>query len=342
MAGAMALSMRNERSRNARLGLVLSGGGARGFAHAGALRALNHIGIYPDFIVGVSMGAVVGATYALNDDWYRALMDMDISGFPPLPDFSAPGMVNYVRNLRVAQRAITGMYFGWGIAQPTVDWGRDVLSGLTLDKPLEAGRIPVFVTATDIESGERVTLESGSAIDAVYASAALAGILPPAEIDGRMLVDGGYCDLAPVDVARSAGADVVIVVDAATNVVQRKPGNGIQAMIRAIEICQNEHTFLRVEAADMAIRPIIDPPVGVLEFRHKRRCAAAGARAVLRSRSELLELLRHGGPEIGRKTKHHSPNSQTGSNVTRQADDSCLCQPPGPHSRVAEISQQDR
>ena len=341
MAEAKVSAMQNKPPRNVRLGLVLSGGGARGFAHAGALRALNHIGIYPDFIVGVSMGAVVGATYALNDDWYRALMDMDISGFPPLPDFSAPGMVNYVRNLRVAQKAITGMYFGWGIGQPTVDWGRAVLSGLTLDKPLEAGRIPVFATATDIESGERVAFGSGPATDAVYASAALAGILPPAEINGRILVDGGYCDLAPVDVVRSAGADVVIVVDAATNFVQRRPANGVQAMIRAIEICQNEHTQLRVKAADMVIRPVIDPPVGVLEFRHKRRCAAAGARAVLKSRSELLALVRHGAPEHGRTPKHGSPNSQTESNVTRSAGDSRLCQPRGPHSRAVEISPQD-
>ena len=101
--------MRDEDGKKTRLGLVLSGGGARGFAHVGVLRALNHLGIYPDLIVGVSMGAAVGATYALNDDWYDALIDMDISGFPPLPDFSTPGVLNYVKNLRVAQKAITGM-----------------------------------------------------------------------------------------------------------------------------------------------------------------------------------------------------------------------------------------
>tara|TARA_R110002094_G_scaffold207973_1_gene178524 strand:- start:14 stop:685 length:672 start_codon:yes stop_codon:yes gene_type:complete len=212
--------------RRRKVGLVLSGGGARGFAHVGVLRALNHIGVYPDYIVGVSMGSVVGATYALNDAWYDALVDMDISGFPPLPDFSNSGMVNYVKNLRVAQRAITGMYFGWGIGQPTVDWGRSVLSKLTLNKPLDAGRIPIFATATDIESGKRVVFDAGSATDALYASAALAGILPPAEIDGRTLVDGGYCDLAPTDVVRDAGADVVIVVDAATNLVQKNLSMG--------------------------------------------------------------------------------------------------------------------
>ena len=303
MAEAEALAMRGERSQKPRFGLILSGGGARGFAHVGALRALNHLGIYPDVIVGVSMGAAVGATYALNDDWYDALIDMDISGFPPLPDFSAPGMINYVKNLRVAQKAITGMYFGWGVGQPTADWGRAVLTKLTLNKPLDAGRIPIFATATDIVNGERVVFGSGPASDALYASAALAGILPPAEIDGRFLVDGGYCDLAPVDVAREAGADVVIVVDAATSLIQRKPANGIQAMVRALEICQNAHTHLRNRSADMVLRPNFDPPVGVLEFRHKRRCVALGARAILQSRAELLALVHCRDPE-----KCHSAN----------------------------------
>lgn len=282
--------MQAEQRHKPRLGLVLSGGGARGFAHAGALRALNHLGIYPDIIVGVSMGATVGGTYALNDDWYDALVNMDVSGFPLLPDFSTPGMLSYVKNLRVAQKVITGMYFGWGVGQPTVKWGKGILSELTLNKDLDAGRIPIFVTATDIENGERVVIGSGSATEAIYASAALAGILPPAEIDGRVLVDGGYCDLAPVDVAREAGADVVIVVDAATNHFSSKPTNGLQSMFRAIEICQSEHTHLRASKADLVLRPNIAPPVGVLEFKHKRRCAAAGARAVLRSRREIAKL----------------------------------------------------
>ncbi len=293
-----SLAMQEKTLRKPRLGLVLSGGGARGYAHVGVLKALNHLGIYPDVIVGVSMGAVVGATYALNDDWFGALVDMDISGFPPLPKFAEPGVFNFVKNLRVSQRAITGMYFGWGVGQPTVEWGRQVLSNLTLNKRLEAGRIPVFATATDVSSGERVVLGTGPAADALYASAALAGILPPAEIDGRILIDGGYCDLAPVDVARQAGADVVIVVDAATNLEAKTPTNGLQAMFRAIEICQNAHTHLRFKQADMIIHPVIDPPVGVLEFLTKRRCTASGARAVLSARADIRRLAQGLEPDL--------------------------------------------
>ncbi len=283
-----------------RIGVVLSGGGARGFAHAGFLRALNHLGIYPDIIVGVSMGAVVGGTYALNHAWYDDLIDMDTSGFPLLPDFSEEGTINYLKNLRLSQKVITGMYFGWGAGQPTVEWGRALLRRLTLGKTLEEARIPIFAGATDMESGERVVIGSGSAEDAIYASSALAGILPPASRDGRLLIDGGYSDLAPIDVARNAGADIVIVSDAATSFRSSLPVNGIQAMYRAIEICQNEHTRLRAAQADLVIRPHFDTPVGVLDFKRKRHCAAAGARATFRMRRNLLELMSTGAATANR------------------------------------------
>lgn len=146
-----------------RLGLVLSGGGARGLAHAGFLRALEHLGYRPGVIVGVSMGAVVGATYALNPRWYDDLIAMDTSGFPPLPDFSEPGMLHHFKNLRIAQKVISGMYFGWGIGQPAVDWGRGLLAHLTRDGRLEEGRVPVYASATDVTTGERVVIESADA-----------------------------------------------------------------------------------------------------------------------------------------------------------------------------------
>ena len=277
--------------RHRRFGLVLSGGGARGFAHAGCLRVLNRMGYFPSVIVGVSMGAVVAATYALNDRWYDDLMGMDVSGFPSLPDFSEPGPVRFLRNLRKAQKAAFGMYFGWGVGQPKMDWGRHLLRDLTHGARIEDGRVPVLVTATDLATGKRVVLGKGPAADLVYASSALAGILPPAMIDGRMLVDGGYCDLAPVDVARDAGIDVVIAVNASTSSRSDLPQNGFQAMVRGLEICQNEHAHLRFGQADLVLRPVLDPPVAVLDFSTRRRCSAAGIRAARRAASDLAHLL---------------------------------------------------
>ncbi len=274
--------------------LVFSGGGARGLSHVGVLKALNSSGYFPSAIVGVSMGAVVSATYALNPNWYRDLVEMDTSGFPSTPNFQGQRLAERVRGLTIALLAARDMYFGWGAGARTESWGRGVLSALTKGKNLEDGRIPVFVCATDVLSGERVVHSQGSAADYVYASAALAGILPPL-IDGpHVLMDGAYADIAPIDVARSTGVDVVIAVDPSQPETAVAPRNGVQAMLRSIEICQNEHARLRFGQADLVIRPKFLNTIGTLEFRYKRQCIASGAMAVRRSGDQIRTLLSRG------------------------------------------------
>lgn len=273
--------------------LVLSGGGARGFAHVGALRALEHFGHPPAAVVGVSMGAIVGATYGLNPDWYRALVNMDISGLPIRPDFSTPGMGNRLRNFYRAQQFVSGSWFGWGLGEATHDWGLNLLRGLTLNRRLDEARLPVCVTATDLGTGERVALRDGPAWEGVYASSALAGILPPAEIDGRMLIDGGYSDLAPVDLARQMVDGPVIAIDVSRRLRGGLPANGLQAMLRGLEICQNEHASLRFSTADMVLKPVLEPPVDTLDFGAKRRAIAAGARMVRARQAEINRMIAH-------------------------------------------------
>lgn len=271
--------------------LVFSGGGARGLSHAGVLKALVARGYVPSAIVGVSMGAVVGATYALNDDWYDELVGMDTSGFPATPDFRLPGLVARMRGLRTALLAARDMYFGWGAGARTETWGRNVLSDLTQGKNLEDGRVPVFVCATDMLSGERVVYGKGRAADYVYASAALAGILPPLTDDPHVLMDGAYADIAPIDIARASGAEVVIAVDPSQRETTTGPQNGVQAMLRSVEVCQNQHARLRFAQADLVIRPEFSQTIGTLEFKFKRHCIAAGTVAIRSAYTEIAALL---------------------------------------------------
>lgn len=296
--------------RHRPFGVVLSGGGARGFAHVGCLRVLERMGFTPSVVVGVSMGAVVGATYVLNDRWYEALLNMDVSGFPKLPQFAGAGPISYLRNLRRAEKSVLAMYFGWGVGQRREDWGRELLRQLTCGKRIEAGRIPVLVTATDLATGERVVLSRGRAADLAYASSALAGVVPPAVIDGRVLVDGGYCNLAPIDLARASGVDVVIAVDASTTTYADLPTNGLQAMLRGLEICQNEHAHLRFAEADLVLHPKFDPPVGILDFAPRRRCVAAGIRATRAARAELEALLTAAPDEHVRGERRPRPQNK--------------------------------
>jgi NTE family protein len=276
-------------------GLVLAGGGARGLAHVGVLRALNHQGYYPDAIVGVSMGAVVGATYALNEDWYRALVDMDVSGFPTLPSFETPGVRTMLKNLLLTEHAAHDLYFGLGMGQHTVNWGRGVLEALTKGKNLEDGRVPIFTSATDMLTVRRVISSEGNAVDAIYASSALAGILPPLEAGTDVLIDGGYSDVAPVDIIREHGFDVVVAVDPSQHYVARPPKNGLQVLFRSIEITQNAYAASQLTEADLILNPKFPQTVGVMDFEYTRTSIAAGAQAVRQAAPQLRKALGGGG-----------------------------------------------
>jgi len=273
--------------------LVLAGGGARGYAHAGVLRALEHLGFAPAGIVGVSMGAIVAATYALRDDWYDALLEVDLGGASrPRPRLRFPG-----RGLAVARRgwryaqATWSLVTGWGAPEGIAEAGRAALDTLIGSGRLEEGRIPVRISATDLRSGKRVVFDEGPAAEAVYASSALAGVLQPLEIGDLLLVDGVYSDIAPVDVARELGAPVVVAVDPSQGAGAGNVANGLQVVMRAMEICHLSHAHLRVDAADIVLRPIFDGVIDVLNFGARRECLAAGIREVRRNRDQLSRAL---------------------------------------------------
>lgn len=273
-------------------GLVLGGGGALGMAHVGVLRALNHLGYYPSVIVGVSMGAVVGATYSLNESWYQDLVDLDDTGFPVVPRFGPKiGIAERLRSLAIASREVQEVFFGWGAGQHTADWGRSIVAKLTRAKRLEEGRIPIHIAATDLMTGDRVVMSDGNAVDAVYASSALAGILPPFRDGDRLLIDGGYSDISPVDVVREAGVAHTVSVDPSQRRITREPRNGLDVFLRSIQVTQEALSRVRFKEADLVLSPDYPRSIGVLDFREKRACIAAGAVAVRKAARALAALL---------------------------------------------------
>jgi NTE family protein len=276
--------------------LVLAGGGARGYAHAGVLRGLQRIGLKPAGLVGVSMGAVVAATYALREDWYEALLSVDLSGSRDAPR-GLRSIGEHGAAIRRAWRyahTTWNMVTGWGAPDETVEAGRAALDELLGAGRLDGGRVPVTVCATDLRSGTRVELSSGPAAPAVLASSALAGVLPPVERDGLLLVDGAYADVAPVDVARRMGAPVVISVDPSQGAEGKAFTNGLQVVMRAMEICHLTHAHLRIGGADLVLRPEFNGSIDVLDFGARRRCVAAGIRVVRARKAEIERALERG------------------------------------------------
>ena len=274
--------------------LVLGGGGARGFAHVGVLRGLEAYGLRPHAIVGVSMGAVVGVTYALRSDWYCALLEMDTSAFPgPLHTHGATRrrLPDKVRASLTYLRAVKDLFSGWGVGERALDAGQSLLQTLTAGRNLEDARIPLAVSTTDLRSGHRYVFRTGKAAEAIYASSALAGIIPPLMHQERILADGAYADIAPIDVARAFASPIVIAVDPGQELEATEIRNGYQALMRAIEICHLRHADVRFAEADLVLRPAFQRTIDTLDFNARHVCIAAGLRAVREHRDDLVRLL---------------------------------------------------
>lgn len=214
-----------------RIGLVLSGGGARGAAHAGVLAVLEEMRVPVDFVVGTSMGAIVGGLYAygLSPAELQALLVRD-----DMPDgwdyllLDGPRRRDLgFRRKEEERRFLSDIRIG--VRDGALAFPKGLLQGQNLEIELRCATaeahdlrtfddlpLPFRCLAVDIRNGERVVLEGGNLADALRASMSLPGIFAPVQIDGRLLIDGGILDNVPVDVARDLGAEVLIVVDIGT------------------------------------------------------------------------------------------------------------------------------
>jgi NTE family protein len=177
--------------RKPKIGLALGAGGARGWAHIGAIRALNEQGIRPDIVCGTSMGSLVGAAYAAGElerleEWALSLGWRDVFG---LMDFTLRGGLIRGNKLFEFMRARFGLQ----------DIG---------DLPMPYGAV-----ATELASGREVWLREGQVLDAVRASVAIPGVFAPVLRDGELLVDGALVNPVPVSMCRVLGADIVIAID---------------------------------------------------------------------------------------------------------------------------------
>jgi NTE family protein len=244
------------------------------------------------------MGAIVAATYALREDWYEALLSVDLSASPdakhgwPSPGHGPTGLRRAWNYAQTTWSLVTG----WGAPDEVIEASRIALHGLLGSQRFEDARVPVKVCATDLRSGSRVVLGGGPAAPAVYASSALAGVFRPLEDGVRLLMDGVYADNAPVDVAQAMGAPVVLAVDPSQGAGAESITNGLQAVMRAMEVCHLMHAHARLATADLVLRPAFGRPVEVLDFDARRECVAAGVRAVRADLDSILRVLDRAQP----------------------------------------------
>ena len=203
-----------------KVGLVLGGGGAKGAAEVGVLKVIEEAGIPIDYIVGTSIGSIVGGLYAAGytadeldtlfqtQEWLSLLTDRkaDLSNEP----YREQDGVTYVFGFPVRDRNSSGFGMMRGARIEQVLDSMVSVRGCT---DFESLRIPFRCVAADIRTAEEVVLSKGIVATAMRASMAIPGIFKPVSKGDWLLVDGGMLNNLPVDVCRKMGADIVIAVD---------------------------------------------------------------------------------------------------------------------------------
>jgi len=291
-------------SHRPRIGLVLSGGGARGAAHVGVLKVLEDMRIPIDAVAGTSMGAVVGGLYASgmsardieklmsSVNWQDAFQDR-----PPRAELGYRRKQDD-RNFLVR--------YALGVGKDGFMTPRGLVQGQKLEQVLRRAALPVAdvkdfdrlpipfrAIATDLETGARVLMNSGDLVTAMRASMSAPGVFAPAQRNGRLLVDGGLVENLPIDEARAMNVDVLIVVDVSFPLYSR------DELTSPIEVTNQAFAIMirnRTQEQRAKLKPtdvVIDPPLGratAADFTRVPQLLRIGEQAANDARASLASL----------------------------------------------------
>lgn len=287
-----------------RIGLVLSGGGARGIAHIGVIKVLEEMQVPVDFITGTSMGAIVGGLYASGlspDDLEKLVTSMDWDNA-----FTDRPAVDELAFRRKEDSQSYKINVDLGYRDGKFSLPKGVIQGQNLNIQLKKLllhtadiqnfdnlRIPFRALAADIETGEQVILQSGDLAQAMRASMSIPGVFAPVEIDNHLLVDGGIANNLPADIARQMGADIIIAVDIGTSLRSRKnlsSAASITAQVMTILIQKNVQAQVSaMKEKDILIQPVLGD-IGTTDFSKSVRAISIGYDAANKVRNQIAAL----------------------------------------------------
>ncbi len=302
--GADALGQARPAER-ARVGLVLGGGGARGAAHIGVLEVLEENRVPIDCIAGTSMGGIVGGAYAAGvspAELTEAIRRTDWTTI--FDDSGGRGMVNQ-RRKQLDDRFYSGLEFGVSgkglrfregafAAEKLKLFFNEVVRADLGERDIEELALPLTLIATDIGSGERVAIRTGSLTSAMRASMSVPGVITPVVRDGRKLVDGGLVDNVPIsEVKERCNADVVIAVNVGTPMMKPEEVTGVVSVVGQMVNLLAEQNVLQslklLRDVDIYIRPELGN-VGPTDFTRQLESARLGREAALQVVDRLKAL----------------------------------------------------
>jgi NTE family protein len=258
-----------------KIGLVLSGGGAKGFAHIGVLKVIEQAGIKIDYIGGTSMGSVVGGLYASGYSANQIDSIFKSTNFDKLlQDFIPRSSKNFYekRNDELYAFVLPFDHFIIGVpeALSKAIYNYNLLSSLTRNvrhvTDFNKLKIPFFCVATNIENGEQVILNKGNLVNSMIASSAFPSLFSPVEIDGKLLLDGGIVNNYPVEKVREMGADIIIGVDVQDGLSDRNDLKKATRILGQISVIQSmEKMKKKIANTDIYIKPDIKN-FGIISF----------------------------------------------------------------------------
>lgn len=303
-----------------KVGLVLSGGGAKGMAHIGALRVIEEAGIRIDYIGGTSMGAIVGALYAsgYSSDQLDSLFRSN--DFSELIQDELPRTAKPFYEKEAADRYALSLPFNkFKVSIPAaLSGGQNIYNELVKalyhvkdisdfnDLP-----IPFFCIATDVETGEEILLNQGYLPGAIMASGTFPSLFMPAEVDGRLLIDGGVLNNYPVDRVRDMGAELIIGVDVQHGLRRREKLNSATEVLLQINNYRTVGQMAdKILKTDLYIRPEMDS-FSVIDFEAQDSIVAEGERAAKEHLEDLKGVAQRQKPETLRPGISKSVDSLT-------------------------------
>jgi len=308
-----------------KIGLVLSGGAARGLAHIGVLKALEEQGVKIDAIAGTSMGAVIGGLYAsgykideleklaLGIDWQQALSDAPPRADVPFRRKQDDRDFLVKQKLSFRDDGSLGLPLGVIQGQNLALLLESMLAHASDTRDFDKLPIPFRAVATDIASGEKVVFRKGHLPRVIRASMSIPAVFAPVELDGRLLVDGGMTDNIPLDVARDMGVDIAIVVDIGTPLRSR------QQLATVVDVLNQSITLMTRRNSEEQLATLhkndvlIQPPLasfGVTDFGRAQEMIDAGYRAT-RILDARLASLRPAEPMNAELSAARAPGQRT-------------------------------
>ncbi len=285
-----------QQTEDLKVGLVLSGGGAKGLAHIGALKIIEEAGVRIDYIGGTSMGAIIGGLYASGYTPKQLDSIFDQLDFDVLiqDDIPRSAKTFYEKN-ESDKYAVTLPFDGLKVGFPSgLSKGQNVynlFSKLTshvndVDDFAELP-IPFFCMATNVETGKEVVLDKGYLPQAISASGALPSIFSPVIIDDKVLVDGGVTNNYPVDRLKRLGMDIIIGVDVQDSLKSKQDLQSALAVIVQINNFRTINDMIeKRKKTDIYINPDISG-FSVVSFDLGRKIIDAGEKETLKVMDEL-------------------------------------------------------